>query len=78
MGNKYGAITTEKKTFYPDEPVFLFRATDPLTVLTLGRYLDACILAGCSSEHIRQLQDHIQAIEQWQARNPLLVKSLPD
>lgn len=75
---KYGVITASNKQFHPGEPVFIFRATDPLAPEAIREYADLCNLAGCDPEHVYQARWHADRIEAWQQANKHLVKPLPD
>ena len=75
---KYGIITAEKKEFHPNEPLFLFRATDPLTVTAIKMYTALAEFLGADYEFIDQLTDHAERIENWQRENSDLVKTVPN
>ncbi len=75
---KYGEITTTGKPLHPGEPVFLFRATDPLAVAAIRNYATQCHFAGCDPEHVAAVRAHANRIAAWQKANPDLVKKLPD
>ncbi len=74
---KYGRIRADKKNFHPDEPVFLFRATDRLAPAAIIQYAIACREAGCSPEHVKACLEHAKRVQEWQRDHPELVK-LPD
>lgn len=74
---KYGKITAELKELGDDEPVFLFRATDPFTPLAIRRYAQHCQAYGCEAKHVQDCFDHADRIEKWQKENPTKVKYLP-
>ncbi len=78
IDSKYGRVTVENKTFHPDEPVFLLRATDPLTVKMVREYAERCVVAGCDATHVADAFAHAHRIEAWQQANPALVKKRPD
>lgn len=75
---KYGTIYCSGKTFHPDEPVFLFRATDPFTHDAIMEYVEYCRKNGCSREHVETAFAHANRILAWQQAHPELVKRLPD
>lgn len=75
---KYGTIFSTKKTFHPGEPVFMFRATDPLTPTAVMLYHALCLMNGCSETFLAEIITHAKRIEAWQHANPTLVKSRPD
>jgi hypothetical protein len=75
---KYGVITTTGKQFHPGEPVFVFRATDPLAPSAIENYATHCLFAGCSREHYWACLAAAGRMREWQAANPDLVKKLPD
>lgn len=75
---KYGAVQTEKKQLHPGEPVFLLRATDPLSPAVVELYAVICRRAGCSLDHCQAVERRAEEIRQWQRANPLLVKEIPD
>lgn len=75
---KYGTLYTERESFHPGEPVFLLRATDPLTPLALQDYAHRCQEAGCDASFIESVKARANEIAEWQANNPTLVKDRPD
>lgn len=78
LEGKYGRITTEHKQFHQDEPIFLFRATDPLAPTAIRFYAHLADYAGCADEHIQAAFAHAERIAQWQRDHPELVKRRPD
>jgi hypothetical protein len=72
---KYGVILSQHKKFHPDEPVFLFRATDPDAPAAVRDYAARCVQRGCSAEHVDACYAHAARIEAWQAAHPDLVKA---
>lgn len=75
---KYGAITASGKQFLPDEPLFILRATDPLTPQAIRQYADLCEECGCDPAHIVTARQHAERIRLWQWENPQHVKNKPD
>lgn len=75
---KYGELTTTGKQFHPGEPVFVLRATDPLTPTAIMDYAARCFTAGCSESHLNACVDQAQRVRDWQAAHPELVKERPD
>ena len=75
---KYGTITASKKRFHPGEPLFIFRATDPLAPEAIRRYAELCQLEGCELTHCAEVRAHAARIEEWQKQHPELVKARPD
>jgi len=75
---KYGGVATTVGTFHEGEPVFLFRATDPLTVRVLERYAHLATLEGCDKAFIDDVNNRAHIVKQWQVDNPTLVKERPD
>lgn len=76
--SKYGHITSSEKKFLPGEPVFLLRATDPLTSHAVIDYARRCQEAGCPKAHVDGAFDAAMNIADWQRENPEQVKALPD
>ena len=74
---KYGEITASKKQFHPGEPLFIFRAQDPLAPEAILHYAELCQIAGCNLEHCAEVREHANRISAWQKANPELVKALP-
>ncbi len=79
---KYGKITTEKATSIGEnEPVFLIRAQDKVSVNALWKYLECFTKATRGGEQndkfIKEVEDSIKQFEAWQKKNNALVK-LPD
>lgn len=75
---KYGEITSSKKEFYEDEPLFLLRATDPFTVVALDAYMQECVFQGCNPEFLDEIQEYRDRIKKWQYDHPESVKVRPD
>lgn len=77
IDGKYGEITSSKKEFHPEEPIFLFRATDPLAPVAIRYYGEICRQADCAPEHTEAVFRHASRIEDWQRQHPDLVKEKP-
>lgn len=77
IDGKYGEITSSKKEFHPDEPIFLLRAQDPIAPVAIEAYAQICQNMGCTDEHVQASMEHATRIRQWQAENPELTKVLP-
>ena len=75
---KYGFVTLGAPTFHPGEPVFLFRASDPLMATALLHYGELCAEMGCDEEHVLTIFNRMQEVVTWQRENVQLVKRLPD
>lgn len=75
---KYGRIWCDKKAFRAGEPLFLFRATDPLAPEAIREYGNLCADRGCEPEHVAAAYGHAERIAAWQKANPEAVKKLPD
>lgn len=65
------------ETTFGDEPVFVIRAKDNMSIPGLRGYVSACIAAGTSSEHLENIDKSIGAFRRWQEANQDKVK-LPD
>lgn len=78
MEGKYGEITATGKQFIPGEPLWVFRATDPLAPEAIRAYAGLCFARGCTPEHVAAAHNAADRISAWQAANPELVKKLPD
>lgn len=82
VSSKYGAVTTERGTFHPGEPVFIIRAQDATAIRNVANYLhDLQSIEDPKKardpEMLKAIQDDISAFSKWAADNPNLVK-LPD
>lgn len=75
---KYGAIVCEKKQFYPGEPLFLIRATDPDAPDILRDCAARYQLRGSPPEQVSATLAAADRIAAWQAANPTLVKKAAD
>ena len=58
----------------PDEPLFLFRGTDPHLPHVLTCYLHMCLTGGCEQPMLDGLKDQINTIREFQSANPGRVK----
>jgi len=52
-----------------EEPVFILRAQDMLSVLTINAYLRLARDAGCDEEHIAGVEAQMREFSVWQSRN---------
>ena len=77
IDRKYGQITMERGKFNEDEPVFVLRAMDWLSVMAISTYLSGCKKADCEESHIGAVEDAMADFLKWQARNLDKVKK-PD
>lgn len=75
---KYGQIITTGKQLHRGEPVFILRATDPLAPASVEEYAVRCYDCKCEDEHVQAANKRAQVMREWQAKNPDLVKKLPD
>lgn len=75
---KYGTVTASVGTFHPMEPLFIFRATDPLTPLALRDYAKRCEEADCAPAYVLSVEVRADKVAAWQHANPALVKDKPD
>lgn len=67
---KFGVTLNEGHTpLAVDEPVFVFRAQDALMSDVLRAYIELCIVAGATPEHIAAIEEHRQAVIDWQTVN---------
>jgi hypothetical protein len=71
---KYGKITTERGSIPDDEPVFLLRAQDRLSVQAIEAYMRLCQVNGCPSPHLEALDEVFLAFVNWQGQHPRRVK----
>lgn len=78
MADKFGTLSSSKKKFHPDEPLFPLRATDPLAATTVMLYHALAVMAGCSKEFLAEIVERAKVIENWQIAHPTLVKARPD
>ena len=77
IDNKYGRVTLERGSIGEDEPVFIFRAGDPLVPKVLMYYHLFCWKAGSPQKHLSLILDSVQKIEKWQKKNWNLVRKFP-
>lgn len=74
VGGKAGEILQH---LLPDEPVFVFRAKDILSVFALEAYADLVEKYNGQGKQGATLYESIQAFRDWQRANPDKIK-LPD
>lgn len=77
IDGKYGIITSSKKQFHSEEPIFLLRGQDPLAPKAVLDYAQICQEAECHPLHIEAVFRHAERIEKWQREHPELVKERP-
>ena len=53
-----------------DEPTFIFRAKDRLSVKTLLAYYRFCTMDNCTVEQLESLENMINEFKTWQKNNP--------
>ena len=70
---KYGHVTCEKGNLLPDEPVFIFRASDLLAMPALQAYEELCKAAKRPPEFLAAMKDAIDVFAEWRGS-----KKLPD
>jgi hypothetical protein len=73
---KYGRVTLEHSTIPDDEPVFVLRARDVLTLTILNLYRDLCVGVGSSVAHVDGVDEAIEAMQAWRVNNPTLTPGL--
>jgi hypothetical protein len=75
QAGKYGIIHPDDALsgIGQDEPVFILRAHDSLSVLMLESYASLADGAGCTEEHVEGVGDVIQRFRVWQATNGVKV-----
>lgn len=56
-----------------DEPVFIIRARDSISLLALESYAVLADNAGCPEAHVEGIGDVIQKFREWQASNGVKV-----
>lgn len=52
-----------------DEPLFLLRAKDIVSIPTLRAYLDMCVSRHCNTEHLYDINTIIKKFADWQEKN---------
>lgn len=72
---KYGRLVVPG--IGPDEPVFVLRAQDSVSVSTLLVYQGLARSKGSPASHVEGINRAIEAFCEWQAENSKLVK-VPD
>lgn len=70
---KYGEVTTEKGDLLPDEPVFIFRASDLLAMVAIVAYQQVCRQTQRPGIFMADLEHDINVFGDW--RGP---RKLPD
>ena len=53
-----------------DEPLFIFRGRDNLSITTLETYKNLCELANCTKEQINGIEGMIQKFKDFRKNNP--------
>lgn len=53
-----------------NEPVFMLRARDVYSGHALVAYLEACRNGGCSSEHIKEIEECVDMFARWKLTHP--------
>ena len=78
VSSKYGAVTPERGSFHPGEPVFLLRAADNQAIRLISRYRnDLASIEGKDApgpDEIQALDRLISHFSEWAVANPSLVK----
>ena len=69
--------TEAGKTIPHDEPLFLFRAKDQLSIAALMSYARRCKEAGCDDAQLNGINIAIERFRSWQGTNPSKVR-IPD
>jgi hypothetical protein len=69
IDNKYGRVMFEYGSIGEDEPVFVLRARDSLSVGHILMYGVLCEAAGSPPEHLAAIEEAIDQFEAWQADN---------
>jgi len=57
-----------------DEPVFVLRARDWLSLVTLREYVTLCEEDGCSQAHLQRVRAAIVQFMRWSRQHPELLK----
>lgn len=74
---KYGKVTVEKEPGNPlgeDEVVIVFRSADRTLPEVMAQAVRIATENGCDEQHTSKLGEARQAIQDWQALHPELVK----
>lgn len=66
---KYGQVTTEHGTIGADEPVFVLRAQDGLSLGLLADYHRLCTVHGSPQHHLDGIETVINTFAAWQTTN---------
>jgi hypothetical protein len=74
---KYGKVTLERGDIGEDEPVFVLRGRDLMTVPVLIDYRDDCAEGGSPPFHLEMIDRNIRLITTWQEQHPDQVRQ-PD
>lgn len=71
--SKYGIVCTEFGEIGGDEPVFILRAQDALSVYTISDYYLRAAVAGVSDSFLESLADVMNSFLDWQENNEMKV-----
>jgi len=52
-----------------DEPIFILRGQDKITMGALDAYFTYAQMVGCDEKFINSLEEHISSIARWQHEN---------
>jgi len=71
---KLGTVLDEFGKLGHDEPVFVIRAKDKSAPAAIRAYANVAREAGADDSHVRAARAVAAGFEEWQHRNPALVK----
>lgn len=74
---RFGNVKTQHDNIPDDEPVFMVRARDKLSLDIIGYYMFRSIQAGSSRGHLQMVMGAIEEFRFWQEQHPEDMKT-PD
>jgi hypothetical protein len=76
-GDRGGINRAEAGRYWPREPLWVLRGSDPLVSALLEEYARRCEAAGGDPGYARAARDGARRIREWQADNPGSVEPVP-
>lgn len=77
IDRKYGQVITEHGHIPLDEPVFVLRARDKLSVQAIAHYMQLAEEAGSPERHVAMAAGTATVFQEWQDAHPDQVRT-PD
>lgn len=67
---RFGNVRTQHEDIPEDEPVFMVRARDTLSIDVIATYMMRSIQSGSSKEHLRMVMGALEEFRYWQEHHP--------